>query len=648
MGNISNLIFLDDPAQVSFLKESCKIDSTVKVVPLTADALWTLENSTIPYEPVCSFTDTFELSLQYEQAYKPLFLLLQEIEKYIGEQWSEFKFEGPGFLSGQVYYVGYSLSAIVKRFLLMKRVIEVCSPDKVTGFLGNIDTWFIGDGYICDPWVSLIQAFTTDKGIPHILLPCPTGQRKSLFDLRHSWYRKVRHLFHRDGFNMLSEKMNHSIDARVNGALRLLFIGGVSYDWKPVLSDLRKLKRGAYYTLQLSALDQRPWTNHYHSYLKLNNSVVRQPLNVEAPGVNKEEVQILKQLLYHWLKSRNKEPEITLFGYNIFPFLLPQISSMVLLGPSLARHADRIAMRSLKIAKPEAVCFSAMPNLSDKRLAYICKNNGVPVLSYQHGFGYSVQIAVKDEETDPMHADYFFTYGSKIQPRSDTPFPAKAEYIAIGSARIEQMIKKRRNPLIKRGLKFKLLWIAESSTRNTLVSSLTEDTKRYLMQKTCLDMLGKSKKFNIVYRPLSTCAEYDGITPWLMRAKLKDVKVNIVDPLERLIKSSNLVIADISSPTTWAEVLALRIPMIFYCDPRQTPLTSEIMLDLDRACRWCKTPEELLLSIKELVDDPAKIINEKGKIDPSEFIYNYILPEGNCSLRVISFIEKMRNPKYSG
>jgi hypothetical protein len=643
MGNISNLIIVDDPAQVLFLSKSLRSESSVKIVPLTAHALWALEHFSLPHEPVCAFAETYELAIEYEKCYQQLFLLLKEIEIYIGEQCSEYKFSGPGFLSGQCYYIGYSLSAIAKRFLLMQKVIETCSPDKVTCFVGGVDPWFSGKGYAVDPWISMIKEFLNSMSIPFELLQCPAAAPKYKGnDLFKKYSRYVRLLSQPAGINKLSSM----IDGRINGSLRLLLIDQISFDWEPVLSDLRRLKRGASFSLRRTTLDQREWTDYYQSYFWLNNSRIRKPLNIGPPRINAEEAQHLRNIFDDWLKYRNQYPDITIGGHNFFPSLVPEISSMVSLGPALVRHTDEVAMRALEMTKPDAVCFFAIARLSEKRLAHVCKKYDIPVISYQHGFGYSVQIATKDEETDQSHADYFLTYGPKIRPRADSPFPAKAKYVAVGSARIERMLKKRRVPAFKRNSgKFRILWIAESSTRNTLVSSLTEDTKRYLTQKTCLSLLGRSKRFNIVYRPLQHCLEYDGITAWLKDVNMPHLTIDAVQPLETLIKSSDIVIIDISSPTTWAEVLALRTPMILYCNPDQTLLTSEFMIDLDRACCWCKTHEDLISKVSALVDNPDDFIREKGMIDPSAFVSQYILHEGNCPSRVISFLEELQKNK---
>lgn len=647
MKNISNLIFLDDPRQVPLLRKYLTIGSTDKIVPMTAHALWALEHSSLPHEPVCSFAETYEVADAYEQCHQPLFLLLKEIETYIGERCPELKFSGPGFLSGQVYYVGYSLSAIAKRFFLMKKVIEICSPDKVTILQGTVDPWFAGEGFACDPWISLIQAFTTDMGSSFALLPTPLPlpPGKSSPGLLSEWFRKFRRLSHRDGFERLYNKIRYSIDGRMDGLLRVLVVGEYNYDWEPVLSDLRRLKRGSYFSLPIFTLDQRPWTNYYGSYIRLNKSFIRRPIDVEAPDAREEEAQTLKTLFAGWLEKQGKVPEIMMFDCNIFPSLVPQISSMIISGPSLIRHIDRVARRALDIAKPDAVCFYSMPNLCDKRLAHICNDRGVPVISYQHGFGYSVQVSVKDEETDPLYADYFLTYGTKILPRSDSCFPAKAEYIAVGSSRIEQMTKRQSPTLMANNSNLNILWIAESSTKNTIVSSLTEDTKRYLTQKICLGLLGRAKKTTVVYRPLASCSKYDGITDWIRQENISHVKIDIDKSLETLIKISDIVVTDISSPTTWAEVLALKKPMILYCNPRQTLLTSEFMTDLDRACHWCKTPEIFINQISALIENPDNVINEKRKTDPTEFINHYILHEGCCSSHVISFLEEMHKNK---
>src|SRR5207302_6122591 len=201
-----------------------------------------------------------------------------------------------------------------------------------------------------------------------------------------------------------------------------------------------------------------------------------------------------------WLRQRPAVPRLTALGFNLLPAIVPHLKAMATLGPALTRHSDMVAQRALDAIKPHAVCFFSIPWLATKRLAFQCRLRGIPTVCYQHGGVYGTQISPKNEQIEPAHADYFLVYGRGIQPRPMPAFSARAQYVPVGSARMAAITGKsqaRSRPKVIRAL-----WIAEFSSRNTIGGPFqVEDTERYLIQKECLQLLGRADRLRVTYRP---------------------------------------------------------------------------------------------------------------------------------------------------
>jgi hypothetical protein len=281
-----------------------------------------------------------------------------------------------------------------------------------------------------------------------------------------------------------------------------------------------------------------------------------------------------------------------------------------------------------------------MTYLADKRFAFQCHKKGIPVVCYQHGFGYGVQIMPKDEQIETAHADYFLTYGAGIKPRDKPAFPQRARFVPVGSARIEKMIAADRSRNQSRGNRRRLnvLWLAESSTRNTLVNSITEDTLRYRLEVEALTRLGSVRDIQVVYRPYGHVMEWDGVTRWLERASLAGVRMDSRRPTNRLIEQCDVAFVLTSSPTVWAEVIGLGKPMVLYCDPLQTPLVPEFEVDLEETCQWCRSGEQLLESIERFKKHGEGYIAELSRKKTTPFIDRYVLHKGNSAMRSASFL----------
>ncbi len=170
--------------------------------------------------------------------------------------------------------------------------------------------------------------------------------------------------------------------------------------------------------------------------------------------------------------------------------------------------------------------------------------------------------------------------------------------------------------------------------------TMIEDTERYLLETQCLRILGSADNLRVIYRPHHFQVAWDGTTHWIERAHLHSVRTDSTTPLDALIWNADMVISDNTGGTIWNEVLALKKPLILYCDPCRTRLSPHFVPDLERACYWCKSGEELVAAVRRLADEGAAFVAELRRIDTTAFICRYVLhrDDGQCVQRVVSFL----------
>jgi len=157
--------------------------------------------------------------------------------------------------------------------------------------------------------------------------------------------------------------------------------------------------------------------------------------------------------------------------------------------------------------------------------------------------------------------------------------------------------------------------------------------------------LSNADNLRVIYRPYRHEMQVDGTTRWLERSNLRSIRINATQPLDELIRKADIVISDTSSGTTWNEVIVLKKPLILYFDPRQwpVPLSPHLVSDLESACYWCKSVEELVAAVHRLADEGLAFAAELQQIDTTAFIRNYVLhrDDGQCVPRVISFLNNV-------
>ena len=647
----NHIIFVENRNQVLWIKETTFYDSDMMLVALTADALQALEEFQYPCYSISEITDTYALVQEEDKYISELLRLTEEIETYLGEHYPSAQFEGPGFLSGDYYTLQYSISAIAKRAYLMREAIRFFCPNRVTAFQGEVIDWFVDDGYIANPWDEILDFFAKEYNfkINFILINPEKNSEINPEKRKRPISRYVKYPFISiirikreitDSISQILSKKETRLE-EYNG-LKIVFMTQISSEWRPAVNLFGANKHIKIFEVEpIRFKKDQWWSTICSSSIKSVFSHEKYELIVESPVFNAQESKDLIHHFEQWLKERQEPPKILVLGMNIFPALIPQIKTMIIQGPEITRYSDKLAKSILKKIEPQIACFSCITILYERRFAFQCEKNNVPVVCYQHGgIGYNVQIQPKNEGLDPACSDFVLSYGVE-NPRTNAIFPVKAKFIPIGSSRIEKMLQKS-TFLKKMDCKLNILWIAEESSNNTRYATITEDIKRYKIQKDCLTILSKNKANHIIYRPFGFQLFKDGTSTWIKNENIPSLKIDSDTPLDELIVNSDVVIVDISSMTTWGEVLCLKKPMILYFDPLQTPLAPFFIPDLESACCWCKSDKELFIAINSLITNSETFLSELKTKDTTSFIKKYILHNGNSANNVCSFLNSLR------
>lgn len=642
-GGPKRLIFVDGREQVRVLSRSGKWASDSKIIALTAEAADALDEYEIRHDPICAHVSLRGMALLERQLTLDAYNLVQEIEEFILQHCPCAQSDGPGFLTGQLYYIQYSLLAVATRAFLMREAVRVCRPEAISVFESEIDEWFYDDGYVHNPWLGVLEEYAARHGLACERIPVAAS--RSRMDRHILAFGRRAYQFAR---RRLRARLARAQTATLGGAtsgvqgLRLLFVDSLSYDWATVSEQLasqdvvRMVLRGR-------KLQSREWSYHYLPKLSDLKTGAEQEFANAALSPDPDETDAIGELFDRWLDERASPPEIPLLDMNLWPAIVPHLRRMASLGPALVRQTDRIAACALDVARPHAACFNAMQTLAAQRFAHQCRLRNVPVVCYQHGGSYGAHTYAQHEYTDLGHADYFLAYGSGVQQTWEASFPARAEFVPMGSARVETMADGVSRRARKLGSPLTVLWVSEVSMRNTVAGHfLVEDTERYLLQKRCLQLLGAAANLRVIFRPhpMHRQEQWTGVIAWLGRMKYRSIGLSAVKPLAELIDESDVVVSDTSSGTVWNEVVAMSRPLILYCDPKQTPLAKPFQADLESACHWCKSGEALVAAIGRLVRDGEAFMQELNKADASRFIRNYVLHpgDGRCADRVTSFL----------
>lgn len=645
------VVFVENRAQVQYAGRRFPADGRTRLIALTAEALQALEEVLVPGEPVSEYACTSTVSLLDREINLKASELAAEIESFMRARHVAVASEGPGFLTGQVYYLQFSIQAVVLRCHLIREAILKLRPEIVSIFDSQVDPWFEGDGYAQNPWMEATQTISRHLGVQVEVVPRSSLAEYEAIErnllskaasLRYVPAKIVRrlHTLRSRLFPGVSQGCEAKPELATLKGLRLLIADGLIYDWGPVVEALRAVASEKCLWLHSAQLDGREWTHHYVPTLRDARSWSTSSLNLEPLSVDNAEQHMLSELLDEWLKKRTHPPLLEFLGIDLFPSILPHVRALTCLSPAIERYSDQVACKAIEVASPHAVCFFSMPWLSAKRMAHQCRKKGIPVLCYQHGAAYGTHDVPSHIHTELQHADYFLTYGNGNKFSISHSFPVKCKLVPVGSSRLEKWAVSRGSKSNSTNPVLKILWIAEASHRNVLAGAWTvEDTKRYLLEKQCLSVLASSKMLNVTFRPYPHQVMWDGTCRWISVSGLP-AKVDTRTPLKELILAADIVITDTSSGNVWNEVLVLDRPLILYCDPKVTLLFPHFARDLEGSCHWCKSENELVDAIRRLAADGPAFLTELRSIDASDFVRNYVLHmvDGKCVERVMSFL----------
>jgi hypothetical protein len=388
--------------------------------------------------------------------------------------------------------------------------------------------------------------------------------------------------------------------------LRVLVPSGYLYDWEPVVKRLRRIGR-----VDINVLDGL------------------EAISAENAGARDR----LGAIFDSWAAGRASS-RLVFRGIDVFPALTLHLRALAVAGPAQVEQADGIIDATLARVAPHVVLATAMSSLPQARLARAAAARGIPVLSYQHGGSYGTHVTPLHELGELTRATRFLTYGSGIQPRTDVTGLPRAELRPVGSARLERLraITPRRSA---RG-PLRILWIGEYSTQNTIAWNTTEDTERFALERESLVRLAANDNARVTYRAFPGQLEIAAVPRWLTRTGTR-VSIQTSGTIQGLIAASDVVVTDLASSTTWNEVLALGVPLILYCDPNQTKLTTDFEAALTDACHWCRSGEELRRAVSRLADDGPRFVEELRRIDTRTFLRDYVLHDdgGRCVERAL-------------
>lgn len=622
--------------------------STV-VVAVTAEAAEALERAGLPYTPVSALADPRALMGAEEDVNRASVEIATEIETYVAERYERARCEGPGFMTANSYLLQYSIGAIAARAHLMGEAIREIDPSSVAVVAGGVDDWFAGEGYAHDPWLELLRAEASAAGFEFEILSGAPNPRSTHSHRRPSMTlallgKSLRSL--RRGAVSLRPPTGGGVPAGLDDA-RVLVGNADAYDWELVLERLGGSTRARIARLRARALDNRHWTQYFEPCVTFQSRrrLELYALQGGAPRVH-EDARRVGPLFDAWLAERDEPPTIELLGRDVFPALVPHLRALATTGPALIRAVDHVVRQALDVARPEAVCMPSISSLAGKRLAFAARERGIPVLAFQHGGAYGTHALVQHEQAEFGHADVFLSYGEGIEAPTNALGVVKATFVPIGSPLLEQARARAdvRRPKRLRASVVDVLWIAELTSRNTFAATfIVEDTERYALESRMLARLANARRIRVTYRPFPGQEQISGVAHRLARLHPR-VRVAATGSLVPLIQSSDIVVTDTTSGTTWNEVIALGKPLILYCDPDQTPLVDRFAGDLERACVWCRTHADLEEAVERLAREGAAFVQEVAARDTTDFLRLYVLhrDDGRCVDRALSCLAELR------
>jgi hypothetical protein len=606
---MTTVFFVERPSEAVAVQKGESL-----VVAITGSAQEALEARGIAHTPISALADSRALAGLEVEAVRAALDITSELERFV-RRWVP---TAPlGFLTDDAYRLAFSIGTLAYRTLMLRGALDSSGATTARLFAGAVHEWFANDGYARDPWIDALQASGARVEVfdapPSVRLPGladvasePLARRMARAAVR---LGTRRHPIPTD----LATKL---------AGTRVLAADSYLYDWEPVLEHLSHL-----HGVEIRRLP---------------------PLDDISTADDDHETGAIADAFASWLTDDACTPQLTFHDLDILPALVPHLRAVTIAGSSTARRADALVNDALDCFEPDVCCGTALSSLASGRLARACAARGTSLLSYQHGGSYGTQRSPTHELSEVTRAASFLTYGAGVRINTDGTRLPSAAVVPVGSARIERLRTTMPRRRFRASRQLRILWIGEIATRNAVGAWYsTEDTERYALERDCLGRLMTSNAA-LTYRPFPGQIELSGIPRWLSRTN-PEVGLSSTGTVHGLIAASDVVISDLSSSTTWYEVLALDTPLILYCDPRQTLLTSEFQAALEHACHWCRTGDELRTACTRLSDEGARFVEELRRIDSREFLRDYVLhrDDGRCVERALERLADARAPSPS-
>jgi hypothetical protein len=636
---VAQTIFVESDAQAAWVARRACAQPREAVVALTAEAVEALETLAVPHVAVGDVSDLRPLAGALYDLSVGVTRVARQLEAFVGARYPRARAEGPGFVEGHTYVLQHDASTVAARAILILDAINAIRPSSIALFAGPVDRVLGVSGYDEPPVAAVLR--DTRPTVALELLPpaAPLPARPEGGGL----LSRVRNRARVTIGQLRAQRQTRQRRSSSGGldGLRLLLADGAVYDWAPVAAQLVQPAQATVFGLTIRPLATGLWSYAYDPVLHLLNEGREQSLPISPYARDLREEAAVGELFDEWSSTRPAEARLDVVGIDILPGLVPHLRHVASRSPALLRHADQVAAAALDRTQPDAVGFFAIPSLASKRVAFAARRRGVPVVAYQHGATYGTHRQAIHAHLEQAHADYFLTYGVGTRLLDYPEFPARAEFVPVGSARIDVMRHGRRR---SRGDRLRVLWIGELATENLYGTPFSlEDTRRYALEKHGLTRLTAGDRLEVMYRPHRHQWKESGIARWIERRGLP-VTVDVVQPLERLIRGADLIVTDGSSGQVWYEAFGIGVPLVVFCDPTQTHLTPEFEHDLGRACLWCRDEASFLVAIDRLAADPAAAASDLDRIDTVAFVEKYILGAGKGRPvdRVLTFLSALR------
>lgn len=630
---MSDLVIIESAAHARWVAANKPKGQVVAITAVAADALAGLG---LPHATASDFATTRPIAAVAGEANRRTWALARDLECFSSQRHSWIPSDaGPGFLSAHCYFLQHSVLTILTRWWIVAEIIRQTGATSVDYLDTPVHFWFAGDGYTVNPWTTAIEHWAESQNVAMGASLVADGSALEHAGEAGALDRRLPARLARASRRLLARMTGDGavppIDAVARhalGGLKVLAVGGMVFDWKPVGAALAAIDGVTTHTLQVRMLDGRAWNAAFQPE--------RASFDAPSPIPDAGEVDALSKVFDEWIADRR--PTLPLLEMDVMPALRVHLRAQFVCGPALLRHADAVAARALDAARPDVVTFFAMPWLATARLAFQARKRSIPTVCYQHGGTYGTHLLPKQDLLEQSQADYFLTYGPGVQADPHAWRPATARHVPVGSARIAAMPAAKR-PAKSSGLD--VLWIGEISTRNTSGGDFqSEDTRRYRMQTAALQILAAQARLRVTFRPYPG-KEPDGTTSWLRR-QLPAVAIDTSRPMRDAIGDSDLVITDSSSGTAWNEILALGSPLVLFCDPDQTALVTSFAHALDAACLWCRSEDDLLEQMRRLAAHPEAFVTGAAR-DARAFLDAYVLPQEAPAPvhRVLAFLSSL-------